>query len=310
MRDSSIDTLKGVMIVLVVVGHFIEPLIYDEQLRMLYGMIYLIHMPVFVYLSGLIFSLSKEKRETGFIVFCIVIGQLIYSAVSAVLYSDPWMNYWILWYLYALLVWRMVTPRIGAAGWMIPVAIAVALGWGLLPHNAVWRFSRIISFYPYFLAGYLQIHRELGFRRWRWLVYGAGAAAAASLLIKATASVQNIGILYNSRSFAVLGQTGPEGLLWKSLFYGVGFAAILLLMHTGFSNTLLTKWGKHSLAIYLVHGAAAKIASTGFQISDPLVLGILAVLTVIVLGNSQITEGLRRSYLHISAFWATSGRET
>lgn len=309
MRDSSIDTLKGIMIVLVVVGHFIEPLIYDERLRMLYGMIYLIHMPVFVYLSGLIFSLSKEKRETGFIVFCMVMGQLVYSAVTAVLYGAPWMDYWILWYLYALLAWRMVTPRIGAAGWMVPVAIVVALAWGLLPHNAVWRFSRIVSFYPYFLAGYLQLHRKLDLRGWRWLIVGAGAAAAASLLTRATASVQSISILYNSRSYAVLGQTSLEGLLWKSLFYGVGFAAILLFMHTGFSNILLAKWGRHSLAIYLVHGALAKIASRGFQISNPLALGILAVLTVIVLGSSQLTEGLRRLYFHISAFWVDGGRE-
>lgn len=310
MRDRSIDTLKGIMILLVVVGHYIEHQLYNGDVRLFYAMIYLVHMPVFVYLSGVTFSLSQARRSTGFIIFCIITGQLLYSVVSLFLYGDPWADYWILWYLYAMLFWRELTPRIRAKTWMLLPALAVALLWGFFPQNDVWRFSRIVSFYPYFLAGYLQLHSKIHLRSLQWLVWAAGAAGAAVLLMYAAQSVETVPVLYYNQSYEALGQTAVEGVLLKVLLYSAGFAAALFLTGRGYSNGTLEKWGRYSIMIYLVHGSLAKVFSKGLQISSPALLGLLAIATVAILGTASADGWFRKSYTRISAIWVESGRRT
>lgn len=309
MRDSSIDTLKGMMIVLVVVGHYIEHLMYQGDIRLFYGMIYLVHMPVFVYLSGVTFRLSQEKRSTGFIIFCILAGQLAYSVVSFFLYGDFWADYWVLWYLYAMLFWRELTPRIRANKWMLLPAILLALLWGVLPQNDVWRFSRIVAFYPYFLAGYLQLHTSIPRKGGFWLLCCAAIAGAGMILTQGTQTVETVALLYNNQSYAVLGQTVPEGMFYKVLLYCVGFAAILFLLRMRFSNGTLEKWGRYSILVYLVHGLLAKILSKGLQISSPALLGLLAIATVAMLGTAPAAGLLRKSYTRISAIWVEGPRD-
>ena len=59
MRDTRFDTLKAVLIALVVFGHIIEPLIKgDAVYRSLYAAIYIFHMPLFVLIAG-VFSKSS-----------------------------------------------------------------------------------------------------------------------------------------------------------------------------------------------------------------------------------------------------------
>ncbi len=309
MRDNRIDTLKGIMIFLVVVGHYFEHLIDDENFRMLYAMIYLVHMPVFVYLSGLTFNLSGRKRNTGFIVFCIVIGQLLFSSVSYVLYGNPWSDYWILWYLYAIIAWSEFTQLIKVNLWTVLMAILAALAWGVFPQNDVWRFSRIVGFYPYFLLGYLQIHKRIGLNKILWPLSIAGAVGAAVLLNNAAASAETVAILYNSNSYSVLNQSVLEGVSLKALLYVVGFTAAMLLMHMGYSNGIFAKWGKHSIAIYLAHGALAKTLSFGLQISDPIILGLSSFATAAMISYSPATDWLRKSYSHIRAYWVDNGKD-
>lgn len=304
MRDSRIDTLKGIMIIFIVLGHYFEHKLDDETVRVLYSMIYLIHIPVFVYLSGLTFKLSKQKSNTGFFLFCIVLGQLLYSAVCIVLYGTPFIDYWILWYLYAMIAWSLCTRYINVNLKTVFIAIIVALVWGVFPHNEFWRFSRIIGFYPYFLLGYLQIHKKIELSRASWQLLSAGAVVGAVMLIqKATVSTDNVEMLYNSKSYSVLGQSISAGMYSKALWYAVAFIFILVLMRISFTNKTLAKWGKYSIAIYLVHGVLAKVISKGLNVSDPIILAVLAVMTVAILGCAPVTDWLRKSYLYIVDNW-------
>lgn len=63
-RDTYWDSLKFVLIFLVVLGHMIEPYITSSKVILaVYNFIYLFHMPLFVFVSGR-FSVMKE-RPTG-----------------------------------------------------------------------------------------------------------------------------------------------------------------------------------------------------------------------------------------------------
>lgn len=56
-----IDILKGIAIILVVMGHMFVP--YTDYLQSpVNQMIYSVHMPLFIFLSGLVFRLSQSKK--------------------------------------------------------------------------------------------------------------------------------------------------------------------------------------------------------------------------------------------------------
>lgn len=58
-----IDILKGIAIILVVMGHMFVP--YTDYLQSpINQMIYSVHMPLFIFLSGLVFHLSQSKKAT------------------------------------------------------------------------------------------------------------------------------------------------------------------------------------------------------------------------------------------------------
>jgi len=61
MRDYYLDSCKAVLIFLVVLGHFLERMIgwKDPISHMFLGTIYFIHMPAFIFISGMLF---KDKN--------------------------------------------------------------------------------------------------------------------------------------------------------------------------------------------------------------------------------------------------------
>ncbi|MEX3012704.1 acyltransferase family protein [Acinetobacter baumannii] len=61
MRNLHIDATKGVLIFLVVLGHYLERLIgWNEPLNQaILGSIYFVHMPAFIFISGIFFKEEK-----------------------------------------------------------------------------------------------------------------------------------------------------------------------------------------------------------------------------------------------------------
>lgn len=127
IRDSYWDSLKFYLILLVVLGHTLEIVVTDGSFsRALYNSIYLFHMPLFIFVSGR-FSHVKDTKSFNRSIFklleTLIIFQIIRSFVIPVIWGDniEWkyliVPNWILWYLMALIWWRImvkVTPPIGS----------------------------------------------------------------------------------------------------------------------------------------------------------------------------------------------------
>ena len=62
MRDSYFDNLKGILILLVVIGHFILPMDKTRPVWSIFYIIYLFHMPMFAMVSG---YFSKGMYRNG-----------------------------------------------------------------------------------------------------------------------------------------------------------------------------------------------------------------------------------------------------
>lgn len=163
-RLSELDKLKGVAIFLVVVGHIVarQPPEGNEWYMRLKDTIYLFHMPLFMFISGLIVAYSRKPVTTlsgyftyikqkflrlmpAYLLFSLIVflGKLTMGRVMHVDNGvDSWGSYFevitnplgsycaYLWYIYVLFLFCVFTPLAyvvtrGRIEWLLPVCLAV-----------------------------------------------------------------------------------------------------------------------------------------------------------------------------------------
>lgn len=114
-RNKTLDAIKYILICLVVIGHFIEPTKYTNELTQhIYCLIYSFHMPLFVMISGYFYKQRETKEELqkciplleicilSHVGFYLIRNHGFLSLVNLVDFGgDP------AWYLLSLVYWRM-----------------------------------------------------------------------------------------------------------------------------------------------------------------------------------------------------------
>lgn len=162
-RSAGFDNLKGLLIFLVVFAHLLEPQV-GGCVNFLYLTIYSFHMAAFVFLSGWFSRKSTLRRTVTGVLLPYVVFQVIYLlyAGKPVQLTSP---YWILWYLFALFLWRLPVPllrRWENLAWILfPIAVTVSLLCGYTDRIGYdFALSRVLVFLPYFLAGYALAGRK------------------------------------------------------------------------------------------------------------------------------------------------------
>ena len=260
-RRDYIDELKGLGILLVVFGHFME------QYRMNYPFvsatffcIYAFHMALFCACSGLVARFNPRKLVTQQL-WLYFLGQSLMLVFRAVVLREdfaesggvlaalllPWRH---MWYLYALIFWHLTLPllcllrdRLGLAGGLID-----------------WPFMlvRVFAFFPFYAFGVLfrpQLDTLAAFaaqNRAARLLPSAGLAVGYGFyFIRVFCSetiLDNSAELFHDVSYA--GGDRPE---YRIVFYLVGIATTAALVAAFSSGRRLTGLGRRTLAIYLLH---------------------------------------------------------
>ena len=125
LRNAYYCNLKLFLIWLVIFGHLIEPDIGTSPgLYELYRLIYLFHMPLFVFLSGLFLRDSQGCiRQLRRMLPIYLICQIIAVALGQTRWHTPW---WILWYLLSLCCW------LGISALLLRMLIAPVICWLLM----------------------------------------------------------------------------------------------------------------------------------------------------------------------------------
>lgn len=275
-RRDYIDIMKGLGILLVVLGHFMEQFRFGfKPIGATFICIYLFHMALFCICSGLVAHFSLWKLITQQ-VWLYAVGQAIMLAFRAVILREdfaasgglllafllPWRH---MWYLYALIFWHLTLPllcllrdRLGLAGSCLGMALAVAVGLagGLID----WPFMlvRVFAFFPFYAFGVLfrpQLDTLAAFaaqNRAARLLPAAGLAVGYGLyFIRVFCSetiLDNSAELFHDVSYA--GGDRPE---YRIVFYLVGIATTAALVAAFSSGRRLTGLGQRTLAIYLLH---------------------------------------------------------
>ena len=161
-RETYWDTLKGLLIFLVVLGHTGSCL--GEKLT---SVIYIFHMPLFILVSGY-FSNPKalEKYMKGikqllgfyllfhiiYIVYDVKCGTIL--TLSRILIPS-----FGLWYLLSLCYWRTLIQFFHAPIKRFPLlfiggSILLSIGVGFIPLDSQMSFQRTFTFFPFFILGY------------------------------------------------------------------------------------------------------------------------------------------------------------
>lgn len=161
-RDMTIDSLKGFLILLVILGHVIGSL-KSVGGDAIWNLIYTFHMPLFVLISG--YFSKRDNLKLSTLIKPLVVFQLINVIILSILGTNISVSYllvpyWTLWYLLSLIFWRIIlknTPEklIVKPYAYLSISIILALLIGIFISNGrILSIQRTISFLPFFLLGY------------------------------------------------------------------------------------------------------------------------------------------------------------
>lgn len=275
-RRGYIDTLKGLGIILVVLGHFEE--FYRGTSPVFNGSfecIYMFHMALFCICSGLVAKLNPKKyllQQVWLYLLCQAlllpfrVGFLkedlaeVGGALAALLL--PWRH---MWYLLALLVWELTVPlltglrrRWGMAGAAAGMAGVLALGLGSGHFAVPEALARLLPFYPFYAFGVLfreevdlwcrAARRQPPLRRLPALaalvVYGCWFLA----VLRAPEPVYESARIWHTSVYG-----GNYTVLSRGVYYLVGILTTLVLAAALGDCPALASLGRRTLPVYVLH---------------------------------------------------------
>lgn len=269
VRDPFLDNARGFLITLVVVGHTLE--CFDGKSGFLGGAIhtwiYSFHMAAFVAISGFLSrSYRNEPRQVRRLLTAMLAPFLIFQVLHEVgkmllLGHEFQLQFvstaWTLWFLLALLMWRLITPVLRVLRYPLVFAVAIAVITPLDPAlDSTFTLGRFFGMMPFFVLGLvttpamLQKLKTLPHRAW----IGGGVLLAALVFSFATHEMYSVARFFLRGSYA----DGPYetwlAIIMQILVLAAGMiGTVALLLATPLGETIWTALGARSLTIYLLH---------------------------------------------------------
>ena len=259
------DNIKAVLILLVVFNHMIAFQIVrsDETIRHVWYAITIFHMPAFVFVSGYL-SKHPQSQIKNF-------KNLLIPYVFG--YALTWFAYyWLghpmdfeilrpsgsaMWYLMALLFYRLTIEATGKVRGVVIVGIAVSLLAGMRPEFSTYlSMSRIVVFFPFFAAGYLwkpehtEYIRHFAGKLVFVLVSGALLFLVPDFMIR---NKLPIDIFRGNHSYQMSGLPNETGMFLRFLMYFVSFIVIMMLFSLVPQIKLSGFIGRNTMSVYLLH---------------------------------------------------------
>ncbi len=315
-REFLFDNIRGVLILLVVLGHALEYFRLENKVgEFLYVFIYLFHMPVFIFISGY-FSKNLEKgRRTAVETFLVpyLLLNLFLSVImlaigktQEILILSPG---WTLWYLYCMFIWRLMLPDLVKIRYVLLLSFIVGIFSGFLTEFGTYMaLARTLGFFPFFLAGYYansQLIKNLRrIHHSKLISVGIIIFAIATAFFWISHDIPPE-LLWRDRAFNSFTIPLLQNLLTIIFLYGMGFAFVFVFI-TLANNKLywFTPWGQRTLAIYLLHiYLVAPLVQGTEYIENPVLQLIILIggslLILYLLSRPKVTTTLQKTLARI-----------
>lgn len=274
-----IDNLKYILIFLVVLGHYIEPFIHDNEFMMaIYMLIYSFHMPLFAFASGFfakpINNIKELKKPllqfiTFEIIYAIIIGLAMFTRpdnmeffTSQVSSTDPWSQVmllftpvWILWYLWAMLCWKLLISFIPKKNFFLILSFIFAILVGAVEvFDGAFSLQRVFCFFPFYFAGYFINYDQLTGLINKVKPYRLTALVMIPIALFFMKDI-NYSWFYFSDYYAYLDVSFIQGALIRTVtLIWAMYMSLMVLCYLPVKQNKLTKYGTNTLYIYLGHG--------------------------------------------------------
>jgi fucose 4-O-acetylase-like acetyltransferase len=262
------DNIKFLLIFLVVFGHLLE-LFVSSKGTLIYLLIYSFHMPAFVFLTGY-YARFEPKKIVLKLIIPYIIFQVLYVFFSGnkLQFTTP---FWILWYLFASIIWKILIPLCEKnlkLSLIIAAVIALLAGFDDTI-GYYFSLSRLIVFFPFFLLGSLfskQPEKLKTFTANRAVKVLAvlGALAVAVVIFLLRSNIQR-GWFYESVSYSAGGYS-----LWIRLLMLIAALLVIIFLLVWTPRRSLgffTRIGRYTMTVYLLHGfVKLKLAEYGTEV--------------------------------------------
>ncbi|WP_344010454.1 acyltransferase family protein [Microbacterium natoriense] len=270
------DNARYICIVLVVLGHAIQRLIYDSDIALaFYLALYAFHMPAFAIISGYFSkSGSPTKVQMARVITDILVPYVIFELVWTLTkwlvegQANPNLTKpsWTLWFLLALGIFRLVLPYLALLRWPLLWTIVISIGVGYLPNiDSTFSLSRTLGLLPFFTLGWWLRERDivsrfqlLAHRPWWSRVIAvallAGAGFTAWFWLDVWEKIDLRHWLFYEDSYADLG-----GEQWWAGGARIALMVVAVLLSAAFFTLIprgtywWTSFGQYTMYVFLLH---------------------------------------------------------
>ena len=314
-RNHQWDNIKFALIFLVITAHGMELFLAGKVLA-LYKVVYSFHMPAFIFVTGKFARFDRAKVAKHLILpyfvfqtlYLVFDAKVLSGSEITLQYTTP---YWILWYLFAIIVYYLLLPVLPEKGSkasciLLAASVAVALLAGFEKTLGYFMsLSRIVVFAPFFLWGYYddalreRIKEKATGRvcEITTVVISALAVIAGECyIIKAAVPA---GLLYGSNSYAACKST----ILARAIAMITAAAWIVLIKRVVPKKEIpiISALGQNTLPVFLIHGFVMRLAKYYhiFHYSQKLnflLACILALVLILALGNKYVGKAFRKLF--------------
>ncbi len=265
-RDYFFDTLKGFLIIAVIVGNTLE-LASPTNVNVHYFILflYMFHMPVFTFVSGYFSKRSKRTttQKVKHIFTIYVLAQILYVAYyNYILHGELdftlLATQWTFWYLLSLTAWYIISDYIkNEKLWFIgSIIFSLVIGFDTSV-GSNGSFSRTFFFLPFFIAG-MMFKREYIETIKKYRNYLLTGSIIILIILYFLQNYIPVDLLFEYTNYEHFIDLGLFPLFCRAFHYiGAFLLGGFLISIIPQKRTPLSSLGKMSLYMYLFHGTVA-----------------------------------------------------
>ena len=301
-----VDNIKIFLIFLVVFNHIIafQLVKADQVVRFVWYGITIFHMPAFIFISG---YLSKKPQDVMKNVKNLLIPYILGYTLTwaAQIWLGNRMDYELLrpsgtvmWYVLALFAYRLTIEAFGKIRFIVPLSIIFALWAGTrMEFSTFLSASRIVVFFPFFVAGYLwKSEYTKVIRKFK----GKIVVALFVIILLFVATNYMIGnnipvdLFRGNHSYLASGMDNVQGMVVRGMMYLISFTVIFaLLMLMPDKRHPFIFLGRNTMGIYFFHYPIMILMNGLMILNIPQLMNVWAlfgvsVLFVLILGSLPV----------------------